>query len=109
MSRSVNVGILGTGSIFRAYAAGIATLPELTVTRVADVDLDRARTAAAEFGIPAAGTTEELLADDDVEIVVNITPPTVHAPSTTPPCAPESTSTPRSRSPRPPNWRAPTW
>ncbi|MFZ3555335.1 Gfo/Idh/MocA family protein [Streptomyces sp. BH055] len=80
MSRSVNVGILGTGSIFRAYAAGIATLPELTVTRVADVDLERARTAAAEFGIPAAGTTEELLADDDVEIVVNITPPAVHAP-----------------------------
>jgi predicted dehydrogenase len=80
MSSTVNVGILGTGSIFRAYAAGIASIPELSVVRVADLDLDRARAAAEQFTIPAVGTVDDLFADDSVEIVVNITPPAAHAP-----------------------------
>ncbi|MBO1334562.1 Gfo/Idh/MocA family protein [Streptomyces sp. VRA16 Mangrove soil] len=81
-SRKFTVGILGTGSIFKAYAAGLASVPQLQVVRVADLDQDRARAAAEQFGIPAWGTTEQLLADDSVDIVVNITPPAAHAPLT---------------------------
>ncbi|QUH03013.1 Gfo/Idh/MocA family oxidoreductase [Saccharopolyspora erythraea] len=75
----LNVGILGTGTIFGAYARGLSLFPHLPVVRVADLDLDRARDAARQWRIPAWGTGEELLADDEVDIVVNITPPSAHA------------------------------
>lgn len=73
------IGILGAGNIFGRYAEGLRTFPELEVVRVADVDTDRARRAADEYGIPAWGDGDELLDDDSVEIVVNITPPQFHA------------------------------
>ncbi|MGW8376734.1 Gfo/Idh/MocA family oxidoreductase [Streptomyces sp. ODS28] len=81
-SRKFTVGILGTGTIFTAYARGLSGIPELPVVRVADLDQDRARAAAEQWSIPAWGTTEELLADDSLDIVVNITPPGAHAPLT---------------------------
>ena len=73
------VGILGTGTIFRAYARGLAGSAHLPIVRVADLDLDRARAAAQEWHIPAWGTADDLLADPNVDIVVNLTPPQAHA------------------------------
>ncbi|MFI0776867.1 Gfo/Idh/MocA family protein [Streptomyces sp. NPDC021212] len=75
----VPIGVIGTGSIFNAYALGLSTIPRLPLVRVADLDGERARAAAAEWNIPAWGTTEELLADPEVQVVVNITPPRAHA------------------------------
>lgn len=76
------VGILGAGTIFDAYARGLAQFDHLPVVRVADLDVARAETAAKKWGIPAWGTGDDLLADPDVDIVVNITTPGVHAPLT---------------------------
>jgi predicted dehydrogenase len=76
---TLRVGILGTGTIFQAYARGLSLFGHLPIVRVADVDQDRARAAAAEWNIPAYGTSEQLLTDPDVDIVVNITPPAAHA------------------------------
>ncbi|MFI6698640.1 Gfo/Idh/MocA family protein [Streptomyces sp. NPDC050509] len=73
------IGILGAGDIFGRYVEGLRTFPELDVVRVADIDTSRAKQAAAEHGIPASGDADELLADDSVGIVVNITPPQFHA------------------------------
>ncbi|MFE4539346.1 Gfo/Idh/MocA family protein [Streptomyces scopuliridis] len=73
------VGILGAGNIFGRYVEGMRTLPCLDVVRVADVDPGRAKQAAQEYGIPAWGDGDDLLADDGVDIVVNITPPRFHA------------------------------
>lgn len=81
-SRKFTVGILGTGTIFTAYANGLAGFPQLPVMRVADLDQERARGAAEEWNIPAWGTAEELLADESIDIIVNITPPAAHAPLT---------------------------
>ncbi|MFC7328866.1 Gfo/Idh/MocA family protein [Marinactinospora rubrisoli] len=78
-SPRARIGIVGTGAVFPAYARGLAALPGLPVIRVADLDLERARTAAAEWNVPAWGGTEELLADPDVDVVVNITTPGAHA------------------------------
>jgi predicted dehydrogenase len=76
---TLRVGILGTGTIFKAYARGLSQFAHLPIVRVADVDQDRARSAAANWDIPAWGTTEDLLADPEVDIIVNITPPGAHA------------------------------
>lgn len=72
------LGILGSGNIFGRYLEGLAGFPALEVVRVADVDLARAESAAAEFGVPAAGGPEALYADPAVDIIVNLTPPTYH-------------------------------
>ncbi|GAB2738351.1 Gfo/Idh/MocA family oxidoreductase [Salinifilum aidingensis] len=77
--QSLRTGILGTGTIFRAYARGLSLHENLPLVRVADLDQDRARAAAEEWGIPAWGTTDDLLADPEVDLVVNITPPAAHA------------------------------
>ncbi|MFE5123886.1 Gfo/Idh/MocA family protein [Streptomyces sp. NPDC056669] len=73
------IGILGAGNIFGRYVEGLRTFPELDVIRVADVDAARAERAAAEYAIPAWGGPDELLVDDAVEIVINITPSAFHA------------------------------
>lgn len=79
MIESLRVGILGTGTIFDAYAGGLSGYAHLPVTRVADLDGDRARAAAEKWRLPNWGNTDELLADPDVDIIVNLTPPQAHA------------------------------
>jgi hypothetical protein len=76
------IGIVGTGAIFPIYARGLAWYGDLPIVRVADVAVERAREQAAAHGIPAAGTVEDVLADPEVDVVVNITPPTAHFPVT---------------------------
>jgi len=76
---SIGVGVIGAGVISAQYLANLTTFPDLEVRFVADIDLDRAKARAEEFGVPASGTTEQLLADDGIAIVVNLTLPSVHA------------------------------
>ncbi|MDN4614211.1 Gfo/Idh/MocA family oxidoreductase [Leifsonia sp. F6_8S_P_1B] len=74
----VGVGVIGAGVISNEYLANLTSFPDLEVRFVADIDLDRAREQAEKYGVPASGSVEQLLADDGVEIVVNLTIPRVH-------------------------------
>ena len=73
------LGILGCGNIFSRYVSGLSRFPELRIVRVADVDTARARDAATEHGVPAWGDDADLYADENVDVVVNLTPPVHHA------------------------------
>ncbi|MFF2050141.1 Gfo/Idh/MocA family protein [Leifsonia sp. NPDC058194] len=75
---SVGVGVIGAGVISTQYLENLTTFPDLEVRFVADIDQERARAQAEKFGVPGFGTVEELLADDGIEIVVNLTIPKVH-------------------------------
>ena len=77
-----NVAILGSGMISNAYAPTIHEFPHLSLVACADVDLARAKGLAEKHGIPNACTADELLARDDVDVVVNLTPAAVHVPVT---------------------------
>lgn len=79
MGAKVNIGIIGCGNIFPAYVRGCRAFDILNIVSCADVDLSRAQARAAEFDIPKAYSVAELLADPDVQIVVNLTVPLVHA------------------------------
>ncbi|UFU07012.1 Gfo/Idh/MocA family protein [Ruania halotolerans] len=79
MSAKVGVGVIGAGVISSQYLKNLTAFSDLEVLFIADLDVDRARAQAAEFGVPGHGTVAELLAVDDVEIVVNLTIPAVHA------------------------------
>ena len=77
--RDFKIGILGCGVISRTYAADIkAFYRRLQIAACADVLPESARKLAEEFGIPGACTPEELLQDDGIEIVINLTPPQFH-------------------------------
>ncbi|MFI2102453.1 Gfo/Idh/MocA family protein [Isoptericola sp. NPDC019693] len=78
MSR-VGVGIIGAGNISTQYLENLTQFADVEVRMVADVLLDRASAQAEAYGVASSGTVEELLARDDIEIVVNLTIPAVHA------------------------------
>ncbi|MDR6612166.1 Gfo/Idh/MocA family oxidoreductase [Leifsonia sp. 1010] len=74
----VGVGVIGAGVISNQYLENLTSFPDLDVRFVADIDLERAKAQADKYGVPGSGTVEELLADDAIEIVVNLTIPKVH-------------------------------
>lgn len=75
------VGIIGCGFISNNYIADIKRyFPDLEICAVADVDINRAKETGGKFGIVKALTPEELLADSEPEIVINLTPPQFHFP-----------------------------
>jgi predicted dehydrogenase len=75
----VGVGLIGAGNISKQYLATLTRLPDVRVLFVADLDEQRAADQAAQFGVPRSGSVEQLLADPEVEIVVNLTIPAAHA------------------------------
>ncbi|WP_087485806.1 Gfo/Idh/MocA family protein [Brachybacterium massiliense] len=78
-SNTVGVGVIGAGVISSTYLENMTSFPDLRVLFVADLDAERARIQAEAYGVPGHGSVEELLALDEIEIVVNLTIPAVHA------------------------------
>lgn len=79
MGEPLKVGVVGVGTISKAYLDTLATLPNVQVTVAADLDLERARAAAASYEGVRAATPDELYADPEVEAVLNLTIPAAHA------------------------------
>jgi predicted dehydrogenase len=79
MADKIKVGIIGCGNISNAYFKGCAPFDILEIVACADVDMERAHAKAAEHGVKAY-TVDELLADPEISIVVNLTTPQSHAP-----------------------------
>ncbi len=81
----VSVGLIGCGNISGAYARGLARLDGVRLVACADVDQARAAAAVKRAGGGGRGyglraeTVDALLADPDIGIVVNLTPPLFHA------------------------------
>lgn len=77
--RTFKVGILGSGVISRTYIADIkAFYKNLNVIACADINVTLAQELAQEFDLEKAYSTEDLLNDHEVEIVINLTPPQFH-------------------------------
>ena len=76
--RTLKVGIIGTGNIAPAYIRGCAPFDVIELTACADILPDRAEAFAAEHGL-AALSVDDLLARDDIDIVINLTIPLAHA------------------------------
>jgi predicted dehydrogenase len=74
----VGVGVIGAGVISNEYLRNLTAFPDLRVQMIADLDLTRAATQAETHGVPRSGTVAELLAAEDVELVVNLTIPAAH-------------------------------
>jgi predicted dehydrogenase len=75
----VNIGVIGCGAISGIYMQNGKLFDILNIVACADLDMDRAQAKAAQYGIPRACSVEELLADPEVETVINLTIPAAHA------------------------------
>jgi len=77
--KRTKIGVIGCGNISGAYFKAGLTFKNLELAACADLDPARAKAKAQEFDIPKACTVKELLADPEIDIVVNLTVPKAHA------------------------------
>jgi predicted dehydrogenase len=81
MARSTaKVGVIGCGAISSTYFETSKMFDILEIVACADMAQDRAIAQAEKFGIPKACSVDELLADPEIEIVLNLTVPMAHHP-----------------------------
>ena len=73
MTDKLGVAIIGCGNIANAYAENIVTYPQIKLTGVADLDFERAEELANKYNCNAYPSVEALLADKNVDLVVNLT------------------------------------
>jgi predicted dehydrogenase len=74
----LRIGVVGCGAISGIYLKNLIGYHSTEVVAVADLDADRAARVAAEHGVPKALSPEDLVADSDVELVLNLTVPKAH-------------------------------
>ncbi|GAC1645718.1 MAG: Gfo/Idh/MocA family oxidoreductase [Ktedonobacteraceae bacterium] len=78
-STKVKVGVIGCGKISDVYFQAGKTFEVLDIVACADLDRERAKAKAEQHAIPHAYSVEQLLADPEIELVVNLTIPKAHA------------------------------
>jgi predicted dehydrogenase len=75
MSHRTGVGIIGCGNISEVYARKLSALPFVDLVACADLLPERAKELAERNTIPKALDPDALVADDEVQVVVNLTIP----------------------------------
>lgn len=72
------VGVIGTGMISGTYLDALTSRFDIVrVEAIADRHIEKARNCARKYGVRGC-TIDELLADEGIDIVVNLTPPAAH-------------------------------
>lgn len=77
--KKLRAGLIGCGFISTIYLENAKKFEVYDIVACADLDVDRARHQAEKFSIPTVYTTDELIADPKIDIVINLTVPAVHA------------------------------
>jgi len=74
----VKIAIVGCGYVSDHYMKTLPAHPELELLGVADRDTARAQALARNYDVRAYSSSEEVLADPAVELIVNLTDPRSH-------------------------------
>jgi predicted dehydrogenase len=75
--KKIKIGVIGCGNISGIYLQKAQTFSILEVAACTDLIPERAQAQGAKYGVPAV-SVEQLLADPEIEIVVNLTIPLAH-------------------------------
>jgi predicted dehydrogenase len=73
LTKKLGVAIVGCGNIADAYAENLITYPQIDLIGAADLDVQRAKDLAAKFGCHAYPSVDDLLTDEKIDIVANLT------------------------------------
>jgi predicted dehydrogenase len=71
------IGLAGCGAVSHQYLPNLLRLPGLKVVAVSDVDPTAAAKVSEQYDIPAI-SVDDLLADPEIDIVINLTPIRFH-------------------------------
>lgn len=76
----MKIGIIGCGNVSDRYIQHIQQFYSdlLQIEFVADTAADVAEKKAKAYGVPRSGSVQELLENEEVKLVVNLTPPQFH-------------------------------
>ncbi len=74
----LKAGIIGTGNISSIYLENANSFDAMEVVACADLDVERARQKGEQYGIRGC-SVEELLADESIQLIINLTIPQAHA------------------------------
>ncbi|WHO80392.1 Gfo/Idh/MocA family protein [Rhizobium leguminosarum] len=77
MTKELGVGIIGCGNISTTYFSLAPLFKGLKVLACADINAQAAEARAEEYGVKAQ-TIDELLVNDEIDVVVNLTIPDAH-------------------------------
>jgi predicted dehydrogenase len=79
VGKPLNVGIIGCGKIVAQYLTNFRRLEQVRLVAVADLDIARAQEVADTYEGVRAVSVDELIAAEDVDLVLNLTIPAAHA------------------------------
>ena len=74
---NLGIGIIGAGNISTSYLKLAPLFKGLEVRSVADLNMEAAKARAEEFGVKAQ-SVDDLLANRDLDVVINLTIPDAH-------------------------------
>ncbi|WEK54858.1 MAG: Gfo/Idh/MocA family oxidoreductase [Candidatus Cohnella colombiensis] len=74
----IKVGLIGTGNISAIYLQNGSKFDAMEIVACADLDVERAKAKGAENGIRGC-SVDELLADPEIQMIINLTIPAAHA------------------------------
>ncbi len=76
MSTNIRVAVIGTGTFGRNHVRVLSQMPEVELVAVVDLNLERARNVAGEYGVSGCSALDELPHEIDAAVVA--TPTVTH-------------------------------
>jgi predicted dehydrogenase len=73
------IGLLGCGDVSGIYFQNCARFDILRIVACADLDIEKARARATQYSIPKVCSVDELMHASEVDVILNLTSPQVHA------------------------------
>ena len=73
------VGLIGTGRISDVYLKNCAAFGGLEIVACGSLNMEESRAKAAEFGVPRVAEPDEIIADPEIDAILNLTIPAAHA------------------------------
>ena len=78
-AKSFRVGLIGTGRISDIYLKTLAKSELVNVVACGSLNMDESRAKAIQHGIPISKLPENILADPEIDAILNLTVPAAHA------------------------------
>ena len=75
----MRLGVIGCGMVCDSYLQTLRRFDHVAFAACADMEPERARRVAAEYGFARACSVDELVRGDDTDLVLNLTIPAAHA------------------------------
>jgi len=79
LAKTFRVGLIGTGRISDIYLKNIKGFSGVEIVACGSLNMDESRAKATEYGVPCVMSPDEIIADPDIDAVLNLTIPAAHA------------------------------